>query len=909
MSDILRLRLSRAPQRQINRNILVPDQVQPPPDGGVVATPRSRTTKKKGQPSKLPFFERLLADPKRVSQIANAFMRSRSFVGGGVPLGVPLREFDEWLVEHDNLAPPDEVTKALEQLAVKRLAILVRSVAWLQVKRNLFDSLIASLLSNASPAVRCELARLLLVAGLVEELAVVPSALKTASDVENALRYRTVVLPPELLQLIPRKARLARRYGFADLYVVRDEWNRYEAGEIAHIENVLPYESKKRTLSTLSETEVTTVVESETTDTEEHDSQTTDRMELQQHAQSETDLAVHVAAQVDVQASYGSMQISASVGGSFDYSQKNAEDHAFQQSHEMVTRAVKRVEQQVKTSRTTRSLQRTTEENKHALDNKSGQSVVGIYRWVDKVQRLQLFRYPHRLLLEFEIPEPAAYLTWRRKQPRGEFLTPEPVDLVRRDATKGYTPITDLQEKTSPLLATDITKDTYQWWVAQYNVTGALPPPADRVKISTFLELKEAVPSGGGGGGNFGSTVTTDDSIVDKTYFDLIAPGGGDSTQPGVAIPAGYRLLAWGAAAYAANVIALLSNATPVYYQPDIDVTVGLQAVRLTRQGPGTIDVWSDLRDQNFTLNGPSPKTWRFSGAVASTAYPSNDPVTGVVPVTARVTTSKECRLHVTLDCVLADNSVAVLQWQQQTYELVSQAYWALKRQRADEQAAQATGAGVEIKGDSPARNKEVILEELKRGVIEMLTGDNFKGRNAMKLVANGQPPEVNLDSAITTAEEIQFIEQAFEWENLTYVLYPYFWGKYERWPELADVTGADEDFARFVRSGSARVVVPARPKFENQVCAYVDFGVLWGGGPVPTVNDPDYLSVAAEIMAQQLPPDDGEKRRSWEVRLPTTLVWLDNDSTLPKINPHPVLDAPPGQAANTTVIPAPPGP
>jgi len=162
---------------------------------------------------------------------------------------------------------------------------------------------------------------------------------------------------------------------------------------------------------------------------------------------------------------------------------------------------------------------------------------------------------------------------------------------------------------------------------------------------------------------------------------------------------------------------------------------------------------------------------------------------------------------------------------------------------------------------------------------------------------------------AIETAEEIQFLEQAFEWENLTYVLYPYFWAKYQRWPQLADVTGPDPDFARFLRSGSARVVVPARPNFENHVCAYIDLGVLWGGGPVPTVNDPDYLSIAAEIMAQQSPPDDGEKRRSWEVRLPTTLVWLDNDSALPKANPHPTLDAPPGQTGNAGVAPVPPGP
>jgi hypothetical protein len=727
--------------------------------------------------------------------------------------------------------------------------------------------------------------------------------------VENALRYRTLVLPPQIFQLFPRKARLARRYGFADLFVVRDEWNRYEAGEIAHIENVLPFESKKRALRTLSETEVTTVVESETTDTEEHDSQTTDRMELQQHAQTETDLALHVAAQVDVQASYGTMQISASVGGSFDYSQKNAEDHAYQQSHEMVTRAVKRVEQHIKTSRTTRSLQRTTESNRHSLDNKTAQKVVGIYRWVDKVQRLQLFRYPHRLLLEFEIPEPAAYLTWRRSQPRGDFLTPEPVALVRRDKNNQFKPLETADHKTIPLLPDDLDDSTYRWWVAQYNVVGVEPPPAERIQVSTVLELKQQIPTGTTGGGGGGNEYDVNPSTYDKSWFDLLAPGGSGDPQPGLTIPPGYRLESWDASGYATDVILNFGGGgTYLRVLPNINVMVGNKSVNLSSTRGVDVANLVAAGGNPGNLQVPHFSTWVYADGLNATNYPAGaPPVTGVVEVSALATHVRECRIHVTLHCLLIKPD-GLRRWQQQTYEQICAAYWALKRQRADEQAAQATGAGIEIKGDPPERNKEVIAEELKRGVIEMLTGTNFKGRDAMKQVPDGQPPQVNLDSAIAVAEEIQFIEQAFEWENLTYVLYPYFWAKDERWPRLADVTGADPDFARFVRSGSARVVVPARPKFENQVCLYVDFGLLWGGGPVPTVNDPDYLSVAAEIIAQQSPPDDGEKRRSWEVRLPTTLVWLDDDSTLPKTNPHPALDAPPGQTANP-VTPAPPGP
>ena len=54
-----------------------------------------------------------------------------------------------------------------------------------------------------------------------------------------------------------------------------------------------------------------------------------------------------------------------------------------------------------------------------------------------------------------------------------------------------------------------------------------------------------------------------------------------------------------------------------------------------------------------------------------------------------------------------------------------------------------------------------------------------------------------------------------------------------------------------------------------------------------------DYLSIADEIRTQEQWPRDGEPGGSWEVRLPTTLVWLDaTNSTLPVDNPQETLDA-----------------
>jgi hypothetical protein len=892
VSDILRLRMARAPQRLEHTSVArwTPDASagdNSPAHASTSLRARMRDAARNVLDRSATFLERLLASPAAAGRKAQAFSEGEDFVGRGAPVAVPVRELDRWLIEHDNRPLPKALVIAVQRLAANPLDALVASGAWQAERQRVFDSLLAVIVARLEPGVGSELTRLLLIFALVEDLARSPSPIKDADDVEQALRYRTVLIPKEIERLVPNHARLARRYGFADLYVVRDEWNRYEAGELAHIENVLAHEEKHRLLKTLSETEVLTSEQTETSSLEEHDSQTTDRLELQQHAQNETDLAVHVAAQVEVEASYGPVHIAATAGGSFDYSQKQADEQAYQQSREVVSRTVTRVEERVKTTRATRALHRTTQEDRHALNNKDTANVVGMYRWVDKVQRLQLFKYPHRLLLEFQLPEPAAFVRWRRSQPRGGVMTPDPVPLVRRD--QNFQPILDSRGNTQPLQPNDVTERNYQSWVAQYNVMGVAPPPEERVQVRAVLELAEQVPSGGGGA----STNTVDESAYDKTYFDLIGPGTGGSEQPGVAVPAGYRLESWDVSGYATNVTLLFGDKSWARFLPNVNVMVGDKSINLASTQGEDVKNLVSVNPWGQTIQ--PFQTWVYSDRMPAGNYPAASPVTGMLQVSALVTTTRECRLHVTLNCLRM--APALTRWQQQTYEQIAAAYWGLKRQHADELAAQAVGKGVAIEGDPPARNKEVILEELKRGVIEMLTGQSFSGRNGMASVTVGLPPQVDLDQAVRIGEEIQFLEQAFEWENLTYVLYPYFWADSHRWTELADMTGADPEFARFLRSGSARVVVPARPKFEDQVRTFVDLGILWGGGPAPTVDDPEYLSVAAEIMAQQTPPEDGIKGKSWEVRLPTTLVWLDSAPSLPKVNPTPLLDAPPPPA------------
>jgi len=156
-----------------------------------------------------------------------------------------LRSFDRELLRNGNAADWDDLAENFEELFDGDPENVVERDSWGALFERLSDTLVAILLARGDPALGADVVRLLLVMGLVRAEVEAAAALD-ADAVFSALRWRTIALPPGVL-LLPSVMRsiLARRPGVSDLYVVREEWNRYEPGEIAHIENVLQGEVKR----------------------------------------------------------------------------------------------------------------------------------------------------------------------------------------------------------------------------------------------------------------------------------------------------------------------------------------------------------------------------------------------------------------------------------------------------------------------------------------------------------------------------------------------------------------------------------------------------------------------------------------------------------------------------------------
>jgi hypothetical protein len=79
-------------------------------------------------------------------------------------------------------------------------------------------------------------------------------------------------------------------------------------------------------------------------------------------------------------------------------------------------------------------------------------------------------------------------------------------------------------------------------------------------------------------------------------------------------------------------------------------------------------------------------------------------------------------------------------------------------------------------------------------------------------------------------------------------------------------------------------VIVPARLDHESDVLYYLETGMLWSGTEPPLLNDKRYVSIIDEIKESLDAPDSGKPDgNSWEFKIPTSLVILDDRDKLPE--------------------------
>lgn len=240
--------------------------------------------------------------------------------------------------------------------------------------------------------------------------------------------------------------------------------------------------------------------------------------------------------------------------------------------------------------------------------------------------------------------------------------------------------------------------------------------------------------------------------------------------------------------------------------------------------------------------------------------------------------------------------------WALDAYGRVAERYEQLRReyeQTVIQANAVESSSSIILPEGTRSYLKNIVRAELQRAAIDVMRNqpvnydliDDFSFSNSDGTL--GSHPVIDLNSLRRNGPEIQFLQQAFEWEHLAWILYPYFWGRRTEWDRTVVVSHTDPDFTAFLNSGAARIQIPVRPGFEDLVKHFMETREVYEGDGLPKMGDPGYVPFIKEQMTSLGAPGEEiawpvDNPRQWDIVQPTSLVLVrPAQSQLPKWDPE----------------------
>jgi hypothetical protein len=660
--------------------------------------------------------------------------------------------------------------------------------------------------------------------------------------------------------------------GVGDLKVVKQTLLRYEAGEISDIHNVMKGEQNRRDHRRLEKTEELFSFSGSSEQETQRDSQSTDRSEIKREAENviKTDISGSAGASV----TYNQNPVSATVSAGFAASRsgQETEKSANNFSKEIVAKALDRVVKRTSEQRNTTKIFETEERNRHQLSNVKGDAHVnGIYQWVDKRYRAQVYNFGKRMMFEFMVPEPASFLVEQRL--RGfEAALQMPIKPTREadgEVVLDFEP-NEIDEALFAQLKAEYGLEDFQY-----------PPRVIKAQVLDGTTGEQLIAATQKLADNQLSAFPAKLSVTEVEGYDLDWIGISGSIEygeslTGDAMSNALMVRVNGALIWSDDVGTIKYASYPPEYSTDLDgYTVSLTqnnpAISVELADAATFQLVMSVR---LTLNAAGLLSWqkRVSGAVA------------------RIEQTK----------VNAANKEKQL-----AFESAMTTY----NNRLDE--IRAVAVNDLLQGKSEAYNRATIIRELKRACIsliakefdadesddlltewEMMGEFDVSSKVTRMNVDRSQDPatarfETTWDDLIFPAMDIgstrgkgryiQFLEQAFEWHQLGWVSYPYFWTPPPKWVQLMSREDqTDQALTDFLQAGAAKVLLAVSPEYDDAVLHFLATREPWEGGEAPALGDPLYLPLYEEMHKAQDDTYGGTPvGEPWEYTVPTSLVYL----------------------------------
>lgn len=384
-----------------------------------------------------------------------------------------------------------------------------------------------------------------------------------------------------------------------------------------------------------------------------------------------------------------------------------------------------------------------------------------------------------------------------------DLVLPEPASLYKRLFETKFQGVEPVKPKLIEIDSKSITPENYKELIAKYNLKNVPNPPAFSTDIEVNLDAEPGDPKGKNN--KSGSHV-----------YNFACP-----------IPANY-----------------------------IGISMRINNIRLNYNEGGGVSIVASLGPNGDSIYDRNGDTYNWDTSVG---LPS---IEGTQTVTVHTWDVTNFTWLLIVHCVLKDEFK--IEWQNEIFtkitELNEKALAEYQKSFTEYQNAKTEFdlKEEELKKErynkNPFSNRETEKIEIKRMIISYISCQFFDQFDAMKnRVEPCGYPEMNIREAEQEGRFIQFFEQAFNWNLITYIFYPYFWGRKCTWPDKLKDESNDLIFKKFLEAGSCRVLVPIRDGYFDYVSYFISNGEIWGGTGVPPLpNDPHYVSVAQEIKEQK---------------------------------------------------------
>ena len=565
-----------------------------------------------------------------------------------------------------------------------------------------------------------------------------------------------------------------------------------EKTTVSHKEWVKSVEEFEKELATLTE--------------EEREEAKTERTELAEATTKDEKTEHKFDTGLKVKGGWGAWSIELSAGYSYDNLKTKHSEFSSKRNREITHRAASRSREEHKiTFKISREAGR-EDEQVRVIENKSDKPVRWDFYRMMRKWRIDLYRLGERLTFDIVVPEPGNYLL------------------------RKYLKLLEIQEKIDRgdpfnLSPEDISTDPYDenYYLKLAGEYGVSLPDPPTSKILTFEDMVQ--PQEG-------------KAISGYRYVAIRLPEGywipvqGEDNDLRIWVIFPPKKDDWHGGNKDRNV-------SSQYWAHDVHGTSMIALYELNED----IIVNNFKNDTNFRSYD---WVWRYVFKEKATA-----PATISLAVYAAPTPLREA------------------QWRMECFEKIREAArtkWLQELERLENQRDRLIA---ELTGKDALKLRQIEKEEIMKTVLRWLLGPDFEffpeewiNESASSIEELEDLPyykggKTETEKLMKMDEEtrkrmlkylkmVRFIQQAIEWENVNWILYPYFWTTPVRWDFKQSLEHPDFYHRAFLRAGCARVVLTVRPGFEEAFAKFIESGKIDG----EIDKDHPYLTLAQEIKA-----------------------------------------------------------